>query len=101
MISSSWKISGAASDAVEVSVSLPVGVQAATILVPKPTENGTPCTTASVTLGGKEIWDGTKLVGTTAGIMSAEDGREGVTFATTNGVFEFVSRALKQSPGTV
>ena len=101
MISSSWKISGAASDAVELFVSLPIGVQGATIMVPKPTKDGTPSTTASVTLGGKEIWDGTKLVGATAGILSAKDEREGIVFGTTNGVFEFVSRALKGVTGTV
>ena len=94
MISSSWKISGDAADVVELSVSLPVGVQSATIMVPKPTKDGAPSTAASITLGGQEIWDGTKLVRTAAGIQSAKDGQEGVTFETTNGVFEFTSKGL-------
>ena len=101
MITSSWKISGAAADFVELSVSLPVGVQTATIVVPKPTKDGIASTAASITLGGKQIWDGTKLVGTHAGILSAKDERKGIVFGTTNGVFDFVSRALTERPETV
>ena len=91
-IASSWKISGSAANVVELSVSLPVGVQGATIVVPKPTSNGVPSKAVTITLGGKEVWDGTKLVGAAAGIQSAADGRAGVTFETTNGVFDFASK---------
>ena len=63
-------------------------------MVPKPTKHGKPCAAATVTLGGKEIWDGNKLVGTVPGVCSARDGVEGIAFETTNGELEFVSTAL-------
>lgn len=92
MISSSWRITGSgAYDDVELSVGLPVGVRRAAITVPKPTTNGKPSAVARITLAGKEIWNGSALVGNPAGIMSASDGRNGVVLETTNGVFEFVS----------
>lgn len=94
-IYAAWKILGAAADVVELSVNLPVGVQGATILVPKPTKDGVPSTAASVMLGGKVIWDGKKLVGTHSGIVSARDSQEGIVFETTNGVFTFASSAGK------
>ena len=50
-----------------------------------------------ITLGGEKIWDGAKLLGTHAGILSAQDGRDGVIFTTTNGKFEFVSSAAEFS----
>ena len=88
-ISSSWKFSAA--DTVSLSVGLPVGVEGATIVVPKPTKDGQPATTVVITLGGKPVWDGARLLGTPVGILSAEDRGEGVAFTTTNGRFEFVS----------
>jgi hypothetical protein len=94
MISSSWKIRDART--VELSVRLPTGVEGATIVVPKPTQEGQPSPTASITLGGKLIWAGSKLVGTHAGILGAKDGMEGVVFYTTNGVFDFVSTSAAQ-----
>ena len=42
---------------------------------------------------GTVVWDGTKLVGTPAGITGAKDMPEGVAFETTNGVFAFESSA--------
>ena len=66
-------------------------------MVPKPTKAGQPAATALITLGGERVWDGAKLLGTHAGILSALDGRDGVTFSTTNGKFEFVSSAAEFS----
>ena len=80
-----------------LSVGLPVGVGGGTIIVPKPTKAGQPAATALITLGGEKIWDGAKLLGTHAGILSAQDGRDGVIFTTTNGKFEFVSSAAEFS----
>lgn len=113
VISSSWTLSAGV---VSLSVSLPVGVGAATIVVrsrstafyqsccigirtkgseckqvPKPTTDGKPATAASIKLGGVLVWDGAKLVGKPAGILSAEDGIDGVTFKTENGAFDFES----------
>ena len=90
MISSSWKLSGGT---VSLSVRLPVGVGAATIVVPKPTTGGKPTAVATIKLGGTEIWDGAKLVGKPAGVVSARDQPQGVAFTTTNGLFEFESTA--------
>lgn len=67
-------------------------------MVPKPTVGGEPSARASIALGGKEIWDGAKLVGTPAGILSAKDVRAGVEFDTTNGVFHFVSTWASPPP---
>ena len=89
LITSSWRVTRP--DTVRLSVSLPIGVGGATILVPKPTTAGQPATGASIALNGKKIWDGTKLVGATEGILSAKDQQNGVEFTTTNGKFEFVS----------
>eukprot|EP01052_Picozoa_sp_SAG31_P006636 SAG31_NODE_307_length_17957_cov_5.236645_8_plen_132_part_00 len=88
VISSSWNMS---TDAISLSVSLPVGVDSATIVVPKPTFGGKPAPTASIKLGGKIVWDGSKLVGKPPGILSAKDQATGVMFATLNGKFEFES----------
>ena len=92
VISSAWKLSSAG--AVSLFVSLPVGVGAATIVVPKPTTGGTPASAATVTLGGTVVWDGAKLVEPKpAGIVSATDQPGGIAFKTTNGVFSFESKA--------
>ena len=48
---------------ISLSVSLPIGVEGATIAVPKRTKDGEPSAAASITLDGREIWDGAKLVG--------------------------------------
>jgi hypothetical protein len=87
LISAGWKLG----TGVSLSVSLPVGVSGATIVVPKPVKNGKPAAAAIVKLGGTVIWDGTALVGKPAGVVSAEDQSHGVAFKTTNGVFEFES----------
>ena len=42
---------------------------------------------------GTVIWDGTKLVGEPAGILSAKDQHDGVAFMTTNGTSSFESAA--------
>ena len=47
---------------ISLSVSLPIGVEGATIVVPKRTKDGEPSAAASITLDGREIWDGAKLV---------------------------------------
>ena len=101
IISSSWNITDVNVGVVKLSVSLPVGVQSATIVVPKPTKQGVPSAAALVYLGGQNIWDGTKLVRQSVGILHARDGKEGVIFETTNGVFEFVSKALSGRPTSV
>ena len=93
MIKSSWKLSAGT---VSLSVSLPVGVGAANIVVPKPTTNGQPAAAASIKLGGTEIWDGAKLVGKHAGVLSAKDQHDGVAFTTTNGEFSFESTAKSE-----
>lgn len=94
LIKSSWKLSAGT---VSLSVSLPVGVTGANIVVPKPTTNGQPATAASIKLGGTVVWDGTQLVGKPAGIRSAKDQHDGVAFATTNGEFSFESTAKSWS----
>lgn len=95
VIKSSWKLSAGT---VSLSVSLPVGVSAATIVVPKPTANGQPAKVASIKLGGTVVWDGAKLVGKRkpAGILSAKDQPNGVAFTTTNGEFSFESVAKSE-----
>ena len=90
LISSKWKVS---SSGVSLDVSLPVGVGSATIVVPKPMSGGKAAASAVVKAHGTIVWDGTKLVGTPAGITSAKDMPEGVAFETTNGVFAFESSA--------
>ena len=92
-IVSNWTITGnGAAAGVALDVSLPVGVSAATIVVPKPTTGGHPSASAVIKLGGTTIWDGTKLVGKPpAGIKSATDEPAGVAIETTNGIFEFAS----------
>lgn len=90
-IRSSWTLTDAG--LVSLSVSLPVGVTGATIVVPKPTRGGKPLSTATVKLGGTVIWDGARLVGKPAGIVGAVDQLHGVSFKTTNGMFEFESAA--------
>ena len=95
VISSTWKINGGA---VALTVSLPVGVASATIVVPKPTKDGKPAASASVKLGGTVIWDGSKLVGKPEGIVSAADQAGGVAFTTTNGAFAFEGTATLVGP---
>jgi alpha-L-rhamnosidase len=90
-IRSSWTLTDAG--IVSLSVSLPVGVSGATIVVPKPTIGGKPSVKATVKLGGAVIWDGSRLLGEPAGVVGAMDQRHGVSFRTTNGVFEFESAA--------
>ena len=91
-IFSSWKLDSAAGT-VSLQVRLPVGVGAATITVPKPTTIGKPSAAAVVKLHGSVVWDGAKLVGRPAGIVSAVDTPDGVSFSTTNGAFSFESKA--------
>ena len=93
VISSSWKQSAGT---VSLSVGLPVGVGAATIVVPKPTTDGKPAAVAVVKLAGTVVWDGNKLVGKPGGIVSAVDQPEGVAFVTTNGAFDFESTAKSE-----
>jgi alpha-L-rhamnosidase len=90
-IASSWRLDSAAGT-VSLRVSLPVGVGAATITVPKPTTAGKPAAAAVVRLHGAVVWDGTKLVGEPAGIVGAVDTPDGVAFSTTNGAFAFESQ---------
>jgi hypothetical protein len=90
IIASSWKLSA---QGVSLSVSLPIGVSAATIVVPKPPHHGKPSATAVIKLRGVTIWDGNTLVGKPPGILNAVDVQSGVQFMTTNGVFDFESNA--------
>ena len=91
LISTSWTISGV--HTVRLSVTLPVGVAGATIMVPKPTKGGQPALSASVSLAGRTVWNGVKLVGTPGGIFSARDVQNSIEFTTTNGEFVFVCTA--------
>lgn len=108
LIASAWKLGASG---VELNVSLPIGVQRATVVVPKPfqhsgdtavsasggggssTRSYNPVVTATVSEGGVEVWDGEKLVGARAGISAAADVGDGIAFEVTNGVFAFVSAA--------
>ena len=101
-IASGWKLGadggGAPGAVVELTVSLPVGVQRATVVVPKPfsklasTEDYAAAAAASVTEGGVEVWDGKKLVSPhPPGITAAEDVGDGIAFEVSNGAFHFVS----------
>ena len=91
-ISSRWRVSHGN---VQLTVSLPVGVEGAAIHVPKPTIAGKPAKAVEVTLDGKVIWNGVKLVGKTDGIISASDEHGGISFITTNGHFSFESKTKR------
>lgn len=88
-IASSWRFRQ--DGVISFNVSLPIGVHAASIVVPKPTRNGKPTARAVVKEQGQVVWDGKRLVGTHAGIQGGTDGLDGVTFAASNGVYVFES----------
>jgi alpha-L-rhamnosidase len=97
LIETSWKIS-LATGTVSLTVVLPIGVQGATILVPKPfTSNGTHssarASSAVVFESGHVVWDGHKLSPQrNAGIVSAEDRLESVSFSVLgNAAFRFLA----------
>lgn len=92
-ISSSWRLDHGV---VSFNVSLPVGVQAATLVVPKPPlpssdDKRKPVARTVVTEHGRVVWDGEKLVGNHPGLESGTDGPEGVAFAASNGMYVFES----------
>lgn len=100
-ITSEWEVSRGGG-AIALGIKLPVGVQRATIVVPKPftlspapptTEPQTAAHTATAVIseGGTVVWDGKVLVGSHPGILSAEDVGDGIAFATTNGDYAFSS----------
>ena len=79
---------------VALALTLPVGVQSATVAVPKPWASPTPAGRAAramVTEGGTVVWDGVKLVGGVPGIVAARETADGVEFDITNGRFAFVA----------
>lgn len=103
-ITSSWRVRH--NGVVSFNVSLPVGVQAATLIVPKPlslyVSNGKPGENTStsrtvVKERGRIVWDGEKLVGNHHGLRSAVDGSEGVAFAVSNGLYIFESEPTTYS----
>ena len=95
-ILSSWRVSDTG-DTVELNATVPVGV-VGTITVPKPFEptTGNPTATAVVIESGVRVWDGHALIGTTAGIVSAQNTPGGVAFEVLSGAYEFRSG----NPGT-
>lgn len=92
LILSSWKVLDAGKT-VSLTVSLPVGVSAATVVVPKAfNPDGTMATKSIVSEGGKVVWDGSKLVQPAPqGFVSATDMPEGVSFQLLNGDYELSS----------
>ena len=94
-ISSAWVVAPGCGASVALNLSLPVGVQRATVLVPHPfLRNGSDCKPAPaavVTAGGAIVWDGAGLVGTHAGVASARDVGDAVAFEVTNGAYAFVA----------
>lgn len=103
-ISSGWMLSDAGAglgSIVELNVSLPIGVQRATLVVPKPfmkvANTGTStghfvvATNLVVVESGVKVWDGTKLVGNRPGITAAVEVGDGIAFEVTNGAYQFVS----------
>jgi hypothetical protein len=70
-------------------VTLPIGVQAATIVVPKPVAAGKFAARVVVRERGQVLWDGEKLVGPHLGIQSGTSLPDGVAFAASNGVYFF------------
>ena len=95
LISSRWNITA---KGVTLTASLPVGVQQAIIVVPKPMLNGQPISPVVVTLGGTTIWDGSQLVGNPDGVTAAKDLENGVSFSTSNGHFVFQSSVQSWIP---
>jgi hypothetical protein len=105
-ISSGWKLGGGGAgpgSSVELSLSLPIGVQRATVVVPKPFDKkigggagnisyAPAAGMVTITEGGVEVWDGIKLVGTHPGIAAATDVGDGVAFELSNGQFQFVAK---------
>lgn len=89
-IASSWLLQQPLHSAswMDLDVSLPVGVQSATVVVPK-TFARPALERIEVSEGGVVIWDGVKLVGSRPGITSARDTVDGVEIDVTNGVFTF------------
>jgi hypothetical protein len=53
----------------------------------------TPVATATVSLGGVQVWDGKQLIGTHPGIYTAADAGDGIKFQVTNGVFLFTAHS--------
>lgn len=90
LIVSSWRLGH--EGAVSFNVTLPIGVRASTIVVPKPVIDGKFAARAVIREQGAVVWDGEKLVGSHSGILLATDWPEGVEFATTNGVYTFESQ---------
>ena len=90
----SWEIAEQGKS-VYLDVALPVGVQGATVAVPKPFASPAPGGRAARTVvsedweGGTVVWDGTKLVGDVPGVLAARDTAEGIEFNVTNGRFRF------------
>ena len=91
-ISVSWKVADKGAR-VALNVSLPVGVQRATVAVPKPFgAGGDPVLKAVVSEGGATVWDGTQLVGAHPGLISATDAADSVVFEAKNGVYVFEAK---------
>jgi hypothetical protein len=92
-ITSEWALDPGAT-AFTLDVALPTGVQGAVVQVHKPFKGDAVCAKATVTEGGKVVWDGEKLVGSPDGISAGRDTAEGVAFDVINGVFSFMAACL-------
>lgn len=97
-IHSSWKLlqHGAV---IFLNISLPIGVERATVLVPKPFDDaGQRVGRSVVALNGETVWNGTHLGGSgkarIAGILGAVDEPNGVCFSVLNGRFAFGATSL-------
>ena len=95
-ILSSWRVDHGGS--VSLNVSLPIGVQAVTILVPYPMFDGM-AVPGVIKEHGALIWDGQASVGKHAGIAHAVAREDGVAFVASNGdyAFESLRAALPES----
>ena len=101
-----WRIEDAVSSGahgVSLNVSLPIGVTAASVVVPKPFVASKPAAAAVVTEGGEVVWDGTQLVGRVPGIVSAVDRGPGVELRVLGSAqYEFGARvAQRERPQVV
>jgi alpha-L-rhamnosidase len=93
-IVSSWSVT---EGGVLLNVSLPVGVQAATIVVPFIMVEGT-AVAGVIKEHGIIVWNGTAPVGKHAGIVRTARREDGVAFATSNGEYMFTVQSVKVLP---
>ena len=96
VIRSSWALKEEGTE-VRLSVDLPVGVRAATVVVPKPFVAASSARRAAQAVvrdeanGGAVVWRGGRLVGSPDGIAEAVETADGVAFSVTPGRYAFVA----------